>query len=260
MLFIVVFVVSESVAAIRNIGLARFVTDDSWHPSEGLYNLLPMVAGTMLVTAGAVLLATPLGILLAIFCSSFAPGPVARGYRRLIALLAGVPSVVYGFWGLVTLVPLLGQIQPPGTSLLAGIVILSLMILPTVTLLAETSLAGVSDHYIRGAAALGLTRWATVRQVVLPAARPGIVAGVFLAGARAVGETMAVLMVCGNVVEMPQSLFDPVRTLTANIALEMSYAMGDHRSALFVTGSALLLMIVLLVTAAQWAGRGRAHG
>ncbi|MBL4846396.1 MAG: phosphate ABC transporter permease subunit PstC [Planctomycetes bacterium] len=258
--FVVAFVGWEASAALRSVGLSRFVTDPSWYPSEGLYSVLPMLVGTVLVTAGAVLTATPLGIMAAIFCNHYAPAFVARPYRRMIELMSGIPSVVYGFWGLVTLVPLIAQVEPPGTSLLAGIMILTVMILPTVTLFADSSIGRVSEEYTRGAAALGLTRWATVCHVVLPAARPGIVAGVFLATARAIGETMAVLMVCGNVVKTPGSLFDPVRTLTANIALEMAYAMGDHRSALFVTGLVLFLLIVALVWGAELAGEGRARG
>lgn len=258
-LFIVAFMVWEAAPALQHIGASRFVTDASWHPSQGLYNLLPMLCGTLLVTGGSVLVATPLGVLAAIFGNYYAPGFVARPYRRLIELLAGIPSVVYGLWGLMVLVPLIARIEPPGTSLLAGIAILSLMILPTVTLMADSSIAGVPEAYTRGAAALGLTRWATVRRVVLPAARSGILAGVFLATARAIGETMAVLMVCGNVVKIPSSLFGPMRTLTANIALEMAYAMGDHRSALFVTGLALFLMIVILVSTAEIVGRARIH-
>ncbi len=258
-LFIVAFVVWEGTPALRNVGPTRFLADASWHPSEGLYNLLPMLAGTLLVTVGSVLVAAPLGILAAIFCNYYAPEFVASPYRRMIEMMAGVPSVVYGFWGLVRLVPLIAHIEPPGTSLLAGVAILSVMILSTVALFADSSISRVPEDYIRGAAALGLTRWATVWRVVLPSARPGIVAGVFLATVRAIGETMAVLMVCGNVVKTPSSLFEPVRTLTANIALEMAYAMGDHRSALFVTGLVLFLLIVLLVSAAEIVGKRQAN-
>ncbi|MFQ5877039.1 MAG: phosphate ABC transporter permease subunit PstC [Acidobacteriota bacterium] len=254
---ILVFVFREALPALRDPGPMRFFTDASWHPTEGLYNLAPMLSGTVLVTLGSVLVAAPLGILSGLFCSYYAPPAAARSYRRLIELLAGVPSVVYGFWGLVVLVPLIARLGPPGTSLLAGVAILSLMILPTVALLADSSLRGVPREYVRGAAALGLTRWATVRRVVLPAARPGLFTGVFLATARAAGETMAVLMVCGNVVQTPGSGFDSVRTLTANIALEMAYAMGGHRSALFVSGLVLMVMIVALVAAAEAAGGGR---
>jgi phosphate transport system permease protein len=240
--------------------LSRFFTDPSWHPAEGFYNLLPMVWGTLFTMAGSVLVATPLGILSAVFCRYYAPPFIAGVYRRLIELLAGIPSVVYGFWGLVVLVPLIGRIQPPGPSLLAGIIILSIMILPTIALMADASLANVPTHYLRSSAALGLSRWATVRGVVFPAAKSGLFTGVILETGRAIGETMAILMVCGNVVQLPGGLFDPVRTLTANIALEMAYALGDHRSALFVSGLLLMGMIVALVAAAEWISRGRIYG
>jgi len=258
-LFIVAFVLNESIPVLQHAGVMRFVTDASWHPTAGLYNLLPMLAGTVLVTLGSVLVATPLGVVSAIFCNHYAPPRVAGVYRGMIEILAGIPSVVYGLWGLLVLVPLIGSIEPPGASLLAGIAILTLMIVPTVTLIADSSIAAVPAEHLRGAAALGLTRVAIVRQVVLPAARPGILSGVFLASARAIGETMAVLMVCGNVVQVPNSLFDPVRTLTANIALEMAYAMDDHRAALFVTALALTAMIVVLVLTAEFAGKPRSY-
>jgi phosphate transport system permease protein len=178
----------------------------------------------------------------------------------LIELLAGIPSVVYGFWGLVVLVPLIGAIHPPGPSLLTGIVILTIMILPTIALLADASFADIPPQYLHGAAALGLPRWATIRGVVFPAAKSGLFTGVLLGSGRAIGETMAMLMVCGNVVQTPHGLFDPMRTLTANMALEMAYALGDHRAALFVSGLVLMAMIVALVTAAEWISRGRIYG
>lgn len=206
---------------------------------------------------GAVLLAAPVGILSAVFCQFYAPEPVAAAYRRLMELLAGIPSVVYGLWGLVVLVPLIARLEPPGPSLLAGILVLSLMILPTQALMADAALAAVPSSYLQGAAALGLSRWATVRGVVFPAARSALLAGAILQSGRAVGETMVVLMVTGNVVQAPSSLFHPVRTLTANIALEMAYALGDHRSALFVNGLLLLAMVVALVAAADLLRRRR---
>jgi len=165
-------------------------------------------------------------------------------------LLAGIPSVVYGFWGLVTLAPLVRQWHPPGVSLLTAILVLTLMILPTVALTVDAALAAVPVIHLRAAAALALSRWGMIRAVILPQARSGIASGMLLAAGRALGETMAVLMVAGNVVQQPHSLFDSVRTLTANIALEMAYAMGDHRAALFVSGLALLLMVLALVGAA----------
>ena len=259
-LLIVAFLIMEALPVLHHVGLQRFFTDPSWHPAEGFYNLTPMLWGTLFAMAGSVLIATPVGIFSAVFCHYYAPTMVARPYRRLIELLAGIPSVVYGFWGLVVLVPLIGEIQPPGPSLLAGILILTIMILPTIALMADASLANVPQQYLRGAAALGLPRWATIRGVVFPAAKSGLFTGVILETGRAIGETMAILMVCGNVVQTPSSLFDPIRTLTANIALEMAYALGDHRAALFVSGLVLMGMIVALTIAAEWISRGRIYG
>jgi len=256
---ILLFILMEASPLLARIGPVVFFTDAAWRPTEGLYNLAPMFIGTLLVTLGAVLIAAPLGVLSAMFCNDYAPPKLARVYRGMIELLAGVPSVVYGFWGLVVLVPLIARVRPPGASLLAGVLILGLMILPTVALLADASIAAVPSDYRRAAWALGLSRWAMLSGVVLPAARRGIFTGLFLATARAIGETMAVLMVCGNVVRVPAGVFDPVRTLTANIALGMSYAMDDHRSALFVSGLVLMLMVVALVLATQWIGGEHAH-
>jgi len=250
-LLIVVFLILEALPVLRQVGLWRFFTDASWNPAEELYNLTPMLWGTLLAMAGSVLIATPLGVLSAVFCQYYAPPRISSLYRRLIELLAGIPSVVYGFWGLVVLVPLIGRLHPPGTSLLAGIAILTIMILPTIALTADASFAKVPPDYLRGAAALGLSRWATVRGVVFPAAKSGLFTGLILETGRAIGETMAILMVCGNVVQTPKSLFDPMRTLTANIALEMAYATGNHRSALFVSGLVLMGIIVALVAAAE---------
>lgn len=264
LVLIAAFLAVESWPALRHIGLGRFVGDPSWHPAAeaaaGTFNLLPMVWGTLWATVGAVLLATPLGVLSALFVHYYAPRPAARVYRRMIELLAGIPSVVYGFWGLVVLVPLLRALHPPGPSLLAGILILTLMILPTIALMADAALAAVPTALLRAAAALGLSRGRTVVGVVLPAARSGLLSGVVLGSGRAIGETMAVLMVAGNVVQTPDSLFAPVRTLAANIALEMAYAQGDHRSALFVSGLVLLAMIAALIgAAARLRPRGVVH-
>ena len=165
--------------------------------------------------------------------------------------------MVFGFWGLTTLVPLVNQLHPPGASLLAGILVLTLMILPTIALTTYAAFIAVPDEYIRSAAALGLSGWSMIRGVALPAARTGIVAGIVLAAGRALGETMAVLMVAGNVVQHADSLFDPIRTLAANIALEMAYAMGDHRAVLFVSGLMLMLLVMTLSGLAGWLGEKR---
>lgn len=250
-ILITLFLLRESLPLLQAVGLRRFFSDASWHPTQGLYNLTPMVWGSLLVTVGSVILATPLGIGSAVFCQYYAPPIIAQFYRRLIELLAGIPSVVYGFWGLVVLVPLIGKIQLPGTSLLAGIIILTLMILPTIALTAAASFAKVPPEYLLGAAALGISRWATVRVVVFAAAKSGLFTGLILGIGRAIGETMAVLMVCGNIVQTPENIFAPIRTITANIALEMAYATGNHRAALFVSGLILMAIIIVLITIAE---------
>ncbi len=257
MLLILAFLLIESWPVLYQISPARFINDASWHPLEGAYNLMPMLSGTLLASVGALLLAVPLGIASALFLVFYAPASLALPYQRLIELLAGIPSVVFGFWGLTTLVPLINQLHPPGASLLAAILVLTLMILPTITLTAYSALKAVPDEFLHGAAALGLSRWGMIYGVVFPAARAGIVAGIVLAAGRAIGETMAVLMVAGNVVQHPQGLFDPMRTLAANIALEMAYAMGDHRAVLFVSGLLLMLLVMLLSAMAGRMGKNQ---
>ena len=217
----------------------------------------PMGAVSFLVTLGAVVRAGPLGVVAAIFCQYYAPPQIACLYRRAIELLAGIPSVVFGFWGLMVLVPIINHWHPPGQSLLAAILILALMILPTIGLVADVSLGQLPKEYRSSAEALGLSRWAIVRGIFVPAASPGILTGKLLATGRAIGEALAVLMVCGNIVQVPGSIFEPVRTLTANNALEMGYAAGDHRSALFITGLILTLAIIVLVLISESIGQTR---
>lgn len=248
MLLILMFLLFESWSVLTELSLMRFVTDASWHPLEGAYHLMPMLLATLLASIGALMLAVPLGLASAVFIVFFAPPHLAALYKRLIELLAGIPSVVFGFWGLTTLAPLINEWHPPGASLLAAVLVLTLMVLPMITLTAYTAFVAVPDELLRNAAALGLSRWGVIAGVALPAARNGIIAGIILAAARALGETMAVLMVAGNVVQYPESIFDPVRTLAANIALEMAYAMDDHRAVLFVSG--LLLMVLVMALSA----------
>lgn len=248
MLLILMFLLFESWSVLTELSLMRFVTDASWHPLEGAYHLMPMLLATLLASIGALMLAVPLGLASAVFIVFFAPPHLAAVYKRLIELLAGIPSVVFGFWGLTTLAPLINEWHPPGASLLAAVLVLTLMVLPMITLTAYTAFVAVPDELLRNAAALGLSRWGVIAGVALPAARNGIIAGIILAAARALGETMAVLMVAGNVVQYPESIFDPVRTLAANIALEMAYAMDDHRAVLFVSG--LLLMVLVMALSA----------
>lgn len=248
MLLILVFLLFESWPALTGLSLISFVTDASWHPLEGAYHLMPMLLATLLASIGALMLAMPLGLASAVFIVFFASPRLAALYKRLIELLAGIPSVVFGFWGLTTLAPLINEWHPPGASLLAAVLVLTLMVLPMITLTAYTAFVAVPDELLRNAAALGLSRWGMIAGVALPAARNGIIAGIILAAARALGETMAVLMVAGNVVQYPGSIFDPVRMLAANIALEMAYAIDDHRAVLFVSG--LLLMVLVMALSA----------
>jgi phosphate transport system permease protein len=262
LLLIIVFLLLEAWPAVREVGIARFFTDDAWQPSlgaDGGFGALPMLLGSVLVTFGAMLLAGAVGLTSAIFCEFYAPTWFARQYRRMIVLLAGVPSVVFGFWGLTVLVPAINRIEPPGHSLLAAAIVLALMIVPTVMLTAQAALRGVSEELYRTAAALGMSRFAAVTGVILPAARRGILVGMLLATARAIGETMAVLMVAGNIVQIPKSPFEPVRAVTANIALEMGYAAELHRSALFVTGLMLVTVIAALVVAVELLPMKRRH-
>jgi len=243
---IVVVVLIEAWPGLVEIGWWRFLADASWHPTSDEFNLVPIVAGTFLVAGGGLALATAFGLLSAIFCCFYAPKFLATLYTRLVELLAGVPSVVLGFWGILVLVPLVSSLGGPGTSLLAATLILAVMVLPTICLVATSSLRGVNEGIVSGARALGLSRWSVIAKVVIPAAKRGLLTSVILGAGRAVGETMAVMMVSGNVVQVPASVFEPVRTLAANLALEISYASNLHRSSLFV--SAVVLTFIVLAT------------
>ncbi len=244
--FILIFVCRGALPALREVGLTRLLTDGRWLPAssrEPQYGVTAMLAGSLLVTAGAMLLATPLGLLSALFERFYAPRNLGRWYRRVLELLAGVPSVVFGLWGLMVLVPAINRWHPPGQSLLAATLILGLMVLPTLALTASAALESVPAAYFQAASALGMGRAATILGVALPAARTGIGGGALLAAARAIGETMAVVMVCGNIAQIPGSVFDPVRPVTSTIALEMGYATAAHRSVLFATALLLILMV-----------------
>jgi phosphate transport system permease protein len=256
---VALFLIQESWPVLRHVGAWRFF-GDAWHPTENSFGMLPMLVASLVSSVGAVLAAGSVGVGAAVFCNFYAPPVIARLYRCVLGVLAGTPSVVFGFWGLTVLVPLVAAWEPPGASLLAGIAILALMILPTVTLTSEAALASVPASYLNGARALGMSRGAMIVKVVLQAARGGVIAGIVLAIARALGETMAILMVSGNIVQVPTSVFDPVRTLSANIALEMAYAVGDHRSALYVSGVFLIATVGILVLIAEKLSGKRKHG
>jgi phosphate transport system permease protein len=234
------------------------VFSSSWSPGNGEFGILPMVAGTVSVTLGAALIGVPIGICCAIFMAELAPERMRNIFRPVIQLLAGIPSVVYGFWGMIFVVPFIrNYLGGPGLSIIAGSIVLSLMMLPTIISISEVSILALPKTYKEGALALGMTHWQTIRSVQLPAAKSGIVAAVILGMGRAVGETMAVIMVLGNAVSFPTSILDPVRTLTTNIGIEMGYAQAEHRQALFATGIVLFVIIMALNITAQSLTRKR---
>lgn len=256
-LLILTFIAIEAFPAFQTPGWLPFFTDPSWSPTEGFFNLVPMIWGSFFATFGAILISAPLGIASAVFCQFYAPRRISWFYRRMIELLAGIPSVVYGVWGLIVLVPWIGWIHPPGPSLLAGVLVLAIMVLPILAMSADASLSAVPTHYLQSASALGLSRWTIISKVIFPAVKSRLFSGLILQTGRAIGETMAILMVCGNVVQTPKSVFEPIRTLTSNIALETAYAMGSHRSALFMSGMLLMVLIVVLVILSDYVDRKR---
>ncbi len=253
---LVASVAIESVDALRRVRPLRFLTDESWYPLSDRFGMAPMAVASAAVGVGAVLLAAPLALGTAFWCRAYAAGPLASALRRLLEVMAGMPSVVLGLWGLTVVVPRVAAVQPPGACLATASLVLAVMLLPTLALAYDEALATLPVECHEAAAALGLGRRATLLEVMVPAVRPALVSATLLQLARALGETMVVLMVAGNVVQVPGGPFDPVRTLSANMALEMAYAQGEHRSALFVSGGLLLATGGLLLRLA----RGRFGG
>ncbi|AUS97850.1 phosphate ABC transporter permease subunit PstC [Clostridium thermosuccinogenes] len=244
---ITVYMFVKGSPAIFEIGLVQFLTGTEWLPNSGKFGILPMLVASIYGTFGAVVIGVVVGLFTAIFLAEIGPSWLVRLFRPAIELLAGIPSVVYGFFGLVAVIPMIrNNIGGVGNSLMAVIFILSIMILPTIISVSETSIRAVPESYKEGSLALGATKIQTIFRVTLPAARSGIMAAIVLGIGRALGETMAVILVAGNSVALPGSLLDSVRTLTANIALEMSYASGLHREALFATGVVLFVFIMVL--------------
>jgi phosphate ABC transporter permease protein PstC len=247
LLLIAVFIFKEGLPFIPKVGLQEFLFSPEWDPGSRRYGIGAMIVASLVVTLGAMAIGAPLGIAGAVFLNEFVPRGVMRVVKPAIELLAGIPSVVYGFIGVMVLAPLIrNHLGGPGLSVLAASIVLGIMVLPTVISISTDALGAVPNSYREGALALGATRWQATHMVTIRAARSGIVAGVILGMGRAIGETMAVIMVAGNAVKLPGSLLDSVRTLTANIALEMGYAVGDHRRALFATGVVLFVVIMVL--------------
>jgi phosphate ABC transporter permease protein PstC len=245
------FIFREGLPLMAKVGIPKFIAGTQWAPSRGLYGILPMIVGSLEVTLLAIVFGAVLGLSCSMFLAEFAPRWSVRLLKPVIELLAGIPSVVYGFIGVVVLVPLIRRsFGGPGFSVLASAIILGIMILPMVIAVSLDALQAVPLSYKEGSLALGATRWQTLYRVTFPAARSGVIAALILGMGRAVGETMAVIMVAGNAVKIPHSVLEPVRTLTSNIALEMGYASGDHQAALFATGVVLFIITMILNTIA----------
>jgi phosphate ABC transporter permease protein PstC len=249
---ITLFIFREGTPVMVKYGLGKFLLGLDWYPTEKSFGLLPMIVGSLAVTVGALVISIPFGLACAVFLTEFSSKGVRRVVKPMIELLAGIPSVVYGFIGVIILVPFIRETMGgPGLSVLAASIVLGIMVLPTIISISIDSLEAVPRAYREGSIALGATRWQTTRMVMIPAAKSGIIASIILGMGRAVGETMAVIMVAGNAAAIPRAITDPVRTLTSNIALEMGYAAGEHREALFATGVILFVIIMILNTVAN---------
>lgn len=244
---ITIYVFAKGSPAIFKVGVSEFLFGTVWQPEANQFGILPMIISSVLGTAGAVVIGVFTGIFTAIFLAELAPKKLAGIIRPAVELLAGIPSVVFGFFGLMVLVPIISKyFGGAGNSLLAVIIILSVMILPTVISMSETSIRAVPSALKEGSLALGASHIQTIFKVLLPAARSGIMASIVLGTGRAIGETMAVILISGNTALIPHAITDRVRTLTANIALEMGYANGLHQETLFATGVVLFAFIMLL--------------
>jgi phosphate transport system permease protein len=249
---ITIFIFKEGTPIMFKYGFRHFLLGMDWYPTEQSFGLLPMIIGSIMVTIGSLFIGIPFGLACAIFLTEFSTPRLRQILKPVIELLAGIPSVVYGFMGVVILIPFIrNTFGGPGFSVLAASVILGIMILPTIISISIDSLQAVPRSYREGSIALGATKWQTTKMVTLKAARSGIIASIILGMGRAIGETMATIMIAGNAVMIPHSLLDPVRTLTSNIALEMGYASGEHRQALFATGVILFIIIMILNTIAN---------
>ena len=244
---ICIFLFANGVPAILEIGPLEFLGGMRWKPLNNIFGIFPMIVGSIYVTAGAIIVGVPIGILCAVFMARFCPKKIYPVLKPMIELMAGIPSIVYGFFGLVVIVPLMQDIfGGSGKSVLTASILLGIMILPTTIGVSESAIRAVPESYYEGALALGDTHERSVFRAVLPAAKSGIMAGVILGIGRAIGETMAVIMVAGNQAVIPEGLLSGVRTLTANIVLEMGYAADLHREALIATGVVLFVFIMII--------------
>ena len=244
---ICIFLFANGIPAMSKIGFLDFITGTEWAPSNDVYGIFPMIIGSLYVTAGAILVGVPIGILSAVFMAKFCPKRIYKPLKTMVDLLAGIPSIVYGFFGLMVLVPLVQQLfGGSGKGVLTASVLLGIMILPTIISVSEASIRAVPESYYEGALALGATKERSVFCAVVPAAKSGIVSGVILGIGRAIGETMAIIMVAGNQKIIPESILSGTRTLTTNIVMEMGYAADLHREALIATAVVLFVFILII--------------
>lgn len=242
-----IYIFANGLPIFFKVGFREIIFGMQWKPLEGKYGLFPMITASLQITAGAVFIGVTIGLMTAVLLAEISPKRLSGIIRPAVELLAGIPSVVYGFFGLIVIVPMIDRsFGGGGNSLLAGIIILGIMILPTIVSIAETSIRAVPKEYKEGSLALGASHIQTIFKVIIPAARSGIMAAIVLGMGRAIGETMAAILVIGNTPLMPHSIFDRVRTLTSNIAIEMGYAQGMHQQALFATGVVLFVFIMVL--------------
>ena len=258
---ICIFLFANGLPAIAKIGPIKFLTGIKWKPMNEIFGIFPMIVGSIYVTAGAILVGVPIGILCAVFMARFCPKKIYLILKPAIELMAGIPSIVYGFFGLVVIVPIIQQLAgTSGKGVLTASVLLGIMILPTIIGVSESAIRAVPESYYEGALALGDTHERSVFCAVLPAAKSGIMAGVILGVGRAIGETMAVIMVAGNQPVIPGSVLAGVRTMTANIVLEMGYAAGLHREALIATGVVLFVFILIINVLFSLIKKGDSNG
>lgn len=244
---ICIFLFANGLPTIGKLGVTDFLLGQKWRPNNDIYGILPMIMGSIYVTLGAVITGVPIGILTAIFMARFCPPSIYKVLKLAVELLAGIPSVIYGFFGLVVMVPFIRDtFGGTGSSMLTASLLLGMMILPTLISVAEAALRAVPDSYYEGALALGAGHVRSVFFTVVPAAKSGIMAAIILGVGRAIGETMAVIMVAGNQARMPQGLLEGVRTMTTNIVIEMGYAADLHRDALIATAVVLFIFIMII--------------
>ena len=257
-LLICLFLFMNAIPTIAEIGPMKFLFGTKWKPSQDIYGILPMILASIYVTGLSILFGVPLGILTAVYMAFFCSKRLYKFLRPCVELLAGIPSIVYGFFGLMVIVPFMQKVcGGSGKSMLTASVLLALMILPTIITVSENSLRSVDPALMSGALSLGDTKETAVFRVIIPAAQSGILSSVILGIGRSIGETMAVIMIAGNQAVMPSSLVKGVRTMTANIVLEMGYATDLHREALIATGAVLFVFILIINIAFSTISRRR---